>query len=352
MAIRSLHMRKGSRDSERRRPVSAVTEAARSRKRGTDRYDDSEKPENSSMLMITQMGICIVVLLFCIMMRVSNSEPYLKAKEWYVKASTTPTNFQDPVQWVMGGGLERLRGNIMEVFAPKDSEQTSESQSSSEAEQPGEAQQVIAPKEDGSASSSQAKSEASKPVEASSSAQVGAKETEKLPKASGPSGGWWPWSPKAEAAPIDKQAVPAGCWAGPVFLTAPAAFPTYGAFTCGFGLREHPITGESDFHRGIDIAAPLGASVFAAWPGTVAEVGFSNIYGNYIKIDHSPKLSTMYSHCSEILAKPGINVRAKDRIALVGSTGISTGSHVHFDLIVGGLFVNPLYAFDFIDYGN
>lgn len=136
--------------------------------------------------------------------------------------------------------------------------------------------------------------------------------------------------------------IPSNVYYGPVLFTATARYPAYGAVTSEFGLRTHPITGREDFHTGIDVAAPQGESIYAVYPGTVEEVGQSNIYGNYIKVRHSPRLATVYSHCSAILAAEGSVVRGGERIAEVGSTGVSTGPHVHLDLLVDGCYVDPM----------
>lgn len=135
--------------------------------------------------------------------------------------------------------------------------------------------------------------------------------------------------------------IPSNIYTGPVLFTTTARYPAYGSVTSGFGLRTHPITGKPDFHTGMDVAAWEGDSIFTIYSGTVEEVGESNIYGNYIKIRHSPRLVTVYSHCSKILATQGSVVRAGERVAEVGSTGVSTGPHVHLDVLVDGKYINP-----------
>jgi len=154
-------------------------------------------------------------------------------------------------------------------------------------------------------------------------------------------GGWLPWS-KAQT----PRTLPDGVTAERPLLSARAAAPANGILSCGFGWRKHPITGQDDFHTGIDIAAEAGSPVCAAYPGRVAETGSSAIYGNTIRIDHGGGLVTAYCHCQSILVKAGEQLRAGERIATVGSTGISTGPHLHFELLVGGLAADPLCAFD------
>ncbi|MEG2087970.1 MAG: M23 family metallopeptidase [Angelakisella sp.] len=129
---------------------------------------------------------------------------------------------------------------------------------------------------------------------------------------------------------------------GHVVLLANPHYPVYGRVTSSFGWRTHPITGKEDFHNGLDIAAPLGAAIYAALPGTVIDVGKSVIYGNFIKLRHGANVETVYNHCSEILAQTGAVVRQGERIALVGSTGLSTGAHLHFDLLVNERYCDPM----------
>lgn len=133
--------------------------------------------------------------------------------------------------------------------------------------------------------------------------------------------------------------------ARPIF-SVPASVPVNGLLSSSFGRRRHPITGKLDFHTGIDIAAVENSGIYAAWPGRVEETGSSAIYGNYITLDHGKGIKTSYCHCREILAKEGICLRAGERIATVGSTGISTGSHLHFEVWVNGQRTDPLAAFD------
>ena len=139
--------------------------------------------------------------------------------------------------------------------------------------------------------------------------------------------------------------IPENVVTAPVVTTAAARYPAYGMVTSRFGLREHPISGAADFHTGLDIAAPLGASIYAVFPGEVAEIGTSDVYGNYIRLTHSGGLETIYCHCSQILAPEGAIVRAGERIAEVGSTGISTGPHVHLSVLLDGSYLDPLELF-------
>ncbi|MFO7612847.1 MAG: peptidoglycan DD-metalloendopeptidase family protein [Clostridia bacterium] len=109
-----------------------------------------------------------------------------------------------------------------------------------------------------------------------------------------------------------------------------------------FGMRIHPIFHEWRMHTGIDIGAAQGANIIAANTGTVVMAGFSTGYGNKVVVDHGGGIMTLYAHASRILVSVGQNVEKGQVIALIGSTGWSTGPHLHFEVIKEGQRVNPL----------
>ena len=112
--------------------------------------------------------------------------------------------------------------------------------------------------------------------------------------------------------------------------------------TSEFGNRIDPITGERKGHTGMDLAVPTGTPIRAALGGTVTVSKYNaGGYGYYVMIDHGNGLSTLYGHCSKLLARVGQTVRAGDIIALSGSTGRSTGPHLHFEVRVNGERTNP-----------
>ena len=112
--------------------------------------------------------------------------------------------------------------------------------------------------------------------------------------------------------------------------------------TSEFGNRIDPITGERRSHTGMDLAVPTGTPIRAALPGTVTVSTYNRGgYGYYIMIDHGDGLSTLYGHCSQLLASVGRIVNAGDVVALSGSTGRSTGPHLHFEVRVNGQRTNP-----------
>ena len=112
--------------------------------------------------------------------------------------------------------------------------------------------------------------------------------------------------------------------------------------TSEFGYRRDPFTGERRGHSGMDLAVPTGTSVRAALPGTVIVSAYNRGgYGYYVMIDHGGGLATLYGHCSQLLARVGQTVEAGDVIALSGSTGRSTGPHLHFEVRINGERTNP-----------
>lgn len=116
-----------------------------------------------------------------------------------------------------------------------------------------------------------------------------------------------------------------------------------------FGPRKAPKKGASTYHNGIDIAAAAGTAILAAKPGKVIFSGFNSARGNYLKVDHGGGVVTLYQHCSKRLASVGAKVNAGQKIALVGSTGISTGPHLHFEVQINGTCKNPL---NYVSPGN
>ena len=124
--------------------------------------------------------------------------------------------------------------------------------------------------------------------------------------------------------------------------------PTYvkpingGRLTSNFGKRAAPKKGASTYHKGVDWATPTGTPVYASCGGTVAKAGWGSGYGYVVYINHEDGRQTRYGHLSKVLVSAGQKVKQGDKIALSGNTGVSTGPHLHFEILINGSQVNPL----------
>ena len=117
--------------------------------------------------------------------------------------------------------------------------------------------------------------------------------------------------------------------------------PSYKRISDEYGNRMHPTLGVEKFHNGLDMAAPSGSSILAAYDGDVVAADYSASMGNYIMIDHGSGLYTIYMHCSALYVSKGQSVSKGQNIAAVGSTGRSTGPHLHFGVRLNGSYVSP-----------
>ena len=124
--------------------------------------------------------------------------------------------------------------------------------------------------------------------------------------------------------------------------TKPSIWPVSGEVTSGFGWRNSPLGGGSELHPGIDIANSLGTPIVATADGQVVQSEWAGGYGNMVQINHGNGLVTIYGHNSRILVNVGQSVRKGQIIAYLGSTGKSTGPHVHYEVRVNGTAVDPI----------
>lgn len=120
------------------------------------------------------------------------------------------------------------------------------------------------------------------------------------------------------------------------------AWPVRGAISSPFGYRPNPFTGIRQFHNAIDIVAPEGTPVKAAMDGRAADIGYNAIYGNYVILSHPEGYQTLYAHLSKVSVKRGASIRQGVVLGTVGTTGYSTGPHLHFSVFKRGSAVNPL----------
>lgn len=124
--------------------------------------------------------------------------------------------------------------------------------------------------------------------------------------------------------------------------TTPSMWPVHGEISSDFGTRTHPVYGYSRFHSGLDIAAPSGQAISATAAGRVVSSGWMQGYGYAVEIEHTGGLRTLYGHCSKLTVSSGDYVKRGQTIALVGSTGVSTGPHCHYEVLKNGTPVNPV----------
>lgn len=122
----------------------------------------------------------------------------------------------------------------------------------------------------------------------------------------------------------------------------PSIWPAQGWLTSTMGPRTDPLTGGADYHSGLDIAGDKGQPVYATAAGVVTQAGYSGGYGNLIVIDHGFGLETRYGHLSSFLAHTGDHVKRGEMIARLGSTGRTTGNHLHYEVMANGRLLNPL----------
>ena len=125
-------------------------------------------------------------------------------------------------------------------------------------------------------------------------------------------------------------------------LSTPSIWPVKGFLTSGFGWRRSPFSGGGKMHKGLDISNRIGTPVWAPARGAVTFAGADGAYGICIMIDHGNNIVTRYAHLSRAVVREGQYVQRGDVIGAVGNTGRSTGPHLHYEVIVGGVPVNPM----------
>ena len=126
-----------------------------------------------------------------------------------------------------------------------------------------------------------------------------------------------------------------------LLASTPSIWPVKGWLTSTFGYRSSPFTGRREMHKGLDIATRSGTPIIAPADGLVVFAGREGGFGNMVILDHGYGITTRYGHCSSIDAKLGQKIKRGDVIARIGSTGRSTGPHVHYEVAVNGVSVNP-----------
>ena len=152
------------------------------------------------------------------------------------------------------------------------------------------------------------------------------------------------FGPDAESADADDEGATRGGWFdanGQTERRAASGMPVVGRITSSFGLRRHPLLGFTRMHKGLDIGAPYGAPIHAMTDGVVAFAGRTGGYGNFVKLVHGGGMASGYGHMSRIAVASGTRVRQGQVIGYVGSTGMSTGPHLHWEVWKNGAAINP-----------
>jgi murein DD-endopeptidase MepM/ murein hydrolase activator NlpD len=127
-----------------------------------------------------------------------------------------------------------------------------------------------------------------------------------------------------------------------LLASTPSIWPTKGWLSSRFGYRMSPFTGKKEFHRGIDIATRMGAPIVAPADGIVSKIYSDRGYGKVVSISHGYGVITRYAHLSKTLVKKGQYVKRGETIALVGNSGRSTGTHLHYEVHLNRVAVDPL----------
>jgi len=133
-------------------------------------------------------------------------------------------------------------------------------------------------------------------------------------------------------------------------VSIPSRIPVPGVnLSSGFGMRTHPVIGGRRAHKGIDLAAPTGTPIYATADGTVSKAEWFSSYGLYVSLEHGGEIQTRYGHMSRVSVLSGQQVKKGDIIGYVGSTGRSTGPHLHYEVRIAGNAVNPLPYMQSVD---
>lgn len=145
---------------------------------------------------------------------------------------------------------------------------------------------------------------------------------------------------------LEQSPITASTAAAPIRRTGvsiPSLNPLNGsALTSGFGMRTHPVLGGRRGHKGIDLASPTGTPIRATADGVVSRADWFSSYGLFVSLEHGGQIETRYGHMSRLNVAPGQQVRKGDIIGYVGSTGRSTGPHLHYEVRIAGAAVNPV----------
>lgn len=299
------------------------------RGRGRSRSRRAAQSDAIVIALTAQVLVCIVLLLAAVLVKRTDTQRYNGLRQEYdglASGEQSPGSLQEIFEaverWLAGFSVQQGSAALDESGAPID-----------------EPLEDIT--DEHSAPATQFDYNYLLPAPAEDAAEAGEAEAGEAEEAFG-QGGAFPV--ETYGADTSLLPPPEGATYARVALDAHLRPPVTGLVTSEFSYREHPTTGNDDFHNGIDIAAEEGRVILAALPGRVAETGWSDIYGNFIRIAHKDGVETFYAHCSELIAEEGAEILQGERIARVGATGIVTGPHLHFSVLVGGVYTDPFWV--------
>lgn len=251
-------------------------------------FQPQQKKKPKKMLIFVQMLLCITVLVTVMLLKITGGNAYQSIREWYLSHAGDSIIAQE--------SFNEFTRTWVQFFSASPAEQGKQASSVSESSEP----------ESSAPASSAPSSAPSSSLPDISSAVSGVAYTTSV----------------SSKTPVFVS----------VFLDTPVK---NGVITSGFGPRDGGV------HLGIDIAADADSRIVPAMPGKVVFSGENSSYGKYLLIDHGSNIETRYAHCEKLLVQKGDTVTYSQPIALVGSTGDSTGPHVHFELILSGICYDP-----------
>jgi murein DD-endopeptidase MepM/ murein hydrolase activator NlpD len=157
----------------------------------------------------------------------------------------------------------------------------------------------------------------------------------------------WKSMDNGQLASAPAATAPSAVSATPTYRPATVSIPSRNplnsaSLTSGYGMRTHPVLGGRRAHKGVDLAMPAGTPVYAAADGVISKAEWFSSYGLYIALEHGGNIQTRYGHLSRLNVAAGQQVHKGDLIGYVGSTGRSTGPHLHYEVRISGLAVNPV----------
>ena len=277
----------------------------------------SKKPDRTFEFLLMQIAVCILALLAAFCIKFAGGDIYNKTRDKYIAMINDPTGVDEVIETVAGVfKLTELFDTSSNISDVSNAKAVNAEPDTSSAPDPGS---ITAP-----------------PSEPASSSAASFGNTSQNNSSALPSG-----ENEADGAIIyDFANIQQQLSAGKTRTNSMTA-PTNGTITSRFEYRIHPFTGQYTMHSGLDIAADSGTPIIAAMDGTVKTIAQSSSYGIYLIISHGNGIETLYAHCSKILSKEGAKVSRGEKIALVGSTGQSTGPHCHFEVRVNGARINP-----------